>query len=177
MRTWLLALAMTGMVGVAQEKTVTIPPSEAKTFTPQRTDPQQTRKEQTTQIVTNSAKGRAPVNYKGSATVDDDLRQRVKVALSTGSVGTQGIIASDQLTDIKVAVTNRVVTLSGNVASDKSKQTIGKRVAGLDGVKGVNNHLTINATGKPAHSDLAAPDGYSAGARASSRQRVNTSNK
>jgi hypothetical protein len=149
----------------AQERTETISPKEAKTVTPQTKDPQQTRKEQTTQIITNTAKGTAPVNYRGAGTVDEDLRQRVKVALSTGSVGTQGVIASDQLTDIKVAVTNRIVTLSGNVKSEKSKQTIAKRVAGLDGVQSVNNNLSVNPKGKTGISDLTQPDGYSFGTK------------
>jgi hypothetical protein len=91
------------------------------------------------------------------------LRQRVLVSLSTGSIGTQGILASDQLTDIKVAVTNRVVTLSGDVQSEKNKKTIEKRVAGLDGVKRVNNQLTVNTGRKPAHADLTKPDGYAPG--------------
>jgi hypothetical protein len=166
MKMTLLALAVSSFVAGAQEKTITIPPNEAKTITPQTIDPQQSRNEQTTVIATNTAKGTAPIHFKGAQTVDEDLQKRVKVALSTGSVGTQGIIASDQLTDIQVAVTNRVVTLTGNVTSEKSKQTIGKRVAGLDGVKGVNNKLAINATGKPAHADLVKPDGYSPGTNA-----------
>ena len=165
MKNMLLAIGLLGMaVGVgAQEKTITVSPEKAETYTPQRKDPQQTRNEQTTQIATNSAKGTAPINYKGAETVDEDLRQRVLVSLSTGSIGTQGILASDQLTDIKVAVTNRVVTLSGDVQSEKNKKTIEKRVAGLDGVKRVNNQLTVNTARKPAHADLTNPDGYAPG--------------
>jgi hypothetical protein len=167
MKMMLLGVAMLGMAaGVnAQEKTITVPPQKAKTYTPQTKDPQQTRPEQTTQIATNSAKGTAPINYKGAGTVDEDLRQRVLVSLSTGSVGTQGILASDQLTDIKVAVTNRVVTLSGDVQSEKNKKAIEKRVAGLDGVKSVHNQLTVNTARKPAHADLTKPDGYAPGTK------------
>src|SRR5205085_3578061 len=116
----------------------TVSPRKAETYTPQVKDPQQSRNEQTTQIVTNTGKAAQTVNYKGLGTVDEDLRQRVTVALSTGSVGTQGVLPSQLTTDIKVNVTNRVVTLSGDVASEKSKQAIGKRVAGLDGVTKVN---------------------------------------
>jgi hypothetical protein len=163
----LLAIALTGLVtGLnAQEKMVTVPPKKAETLTPQTKDPQQSRNEQTTQIVTNSAKGTAPVNYQGAGTVDEDLRQRILVALSTGSVGTQGILASDQLTDIKVAVTNRVVTLSGDVKSEQNKKTIVKRVAGLDGVKIVNNNLTVNPSAKKLDANLLKPDGYGAGSK------------
>ena len=161
----LFAVGLSGLVASAQEKTVTIPPREAKTLTPQTIDPQQSRPEQTTQIATNTAKGTGPINFQGAGTVDEDLRQRVKVVLTTGSIGTQGIIASDQLTDIQVGVTNRVVTLRGDVTSEKSKKTIAKRVAGLDGVKAVDNKLTVNPKRKPAHADLVKPDGYSTGSK------------
>ena len=160
MNKMLLAVGLTGVIAFAQEKTIEVPREKAETYTPQTKDPQQSRNEQTTQIVTNSAKGNAPVNYKGASTVDEDLRQRVTVALSTGSVGTQGILPSNLTTDIKVSVTNRVVTLRGDVASEKSRETLAKRVAGLDGVKSVNNQLTVNPKAKPARADLLKPDGY-----------------
>ena len=60
-------------------------------------------------------------------------------------------------------MTNRVVTLSGDVQSEKNKKTIAKRVAGLDGVKRVNNQLTVSTARKPAHADLTNPDGYASG--------------
>jgi hypothetical protein len=165
MKMILLALGLTGMFAAAQEKTIEVSPKQAETYTPQRKDPQQTRNEQTTQIATNNAKGNAPINYKGSNTVDEDLRQRVLVSLSTGSIGTQGVLPSNQLTDIKVAVTNRVVTLKGDVISEKSKQTLAKRVSQLDGVKSVNNQLTVNPSAKPARADLLKPDGYAPGTK------------
>ena len=165
MKKILLAGVFVGVLATsAQQQTQQIPSSSSTPPVPQVKDPQQGRKEQTTQIVTNGAKGTAPRNYNGSGSVDDDLRQRVTVMLSTGSVGTQGILASDQTTDIKVTVTNRVVTLQGDVADDKSKQTISKRVAKLDGVKGVNNNLTVSGARKP-HSDLFKPDGYAPGSK------------
>jgi len=125
-------------------------------------DPQQTRREPTTQIVTN-ASGGGPLAQVGSKSVDDDLRQRVLVALSTGSIGTQGVLPADQLTDIQVAVTNRQVTLRGDVLNQKSKENLAKRVAKLDGVQGVKNELTVNPKAKPARADLVKPDGYSSG--------------
>jgi len=163
----LWAIAFMGMAAAvgAQEKTITVSPEKAETYTPQTKDPQQTRNEQTTQIATNTGKGTAPINYKGAGTVDEDLRQRIMVALSTGSIGTQGVIASDQLTDIKVAVTNRVVTLSGDVVSENSKKTLEKRVAGLDGVTKVNNQLTVNPNHKTRRPNLLKPDGYSPGSK------------
>ena len=133
-------------------------------------DPKQTRREPTTQIITN-ANGRAPLSQVGSKSVDDDLRQRVLVALSTGSIGTQGVLPADQLTDIQVAVTNRQVTLRGDVISEKNKETIAKRVAKLDGVQGVKNELTVNPKAKPARADLVKPDGYSSGKNDRGRTR------
>ena len=131
---------------------------------PQKRDPQQTDQNPTTQVLSNNSNsGNSPGAAVGSNTVDQDLRNRVLVALSTGSIGTQGVIAKDQLTDIKVAVTNRQVTLRGDVISEKSKETIGKRVAGLDGVKGVKNELKVNPSAKPKRAELMAPDGYSPG--------------
>lgn len=165
MKIMLLALGLTGMFAAAQEKTIEVSPKQAETYAPQRKDPQQTRNEQTTQITTNSAKGAPAANYKGSNTVDEDLRQRVLVSLSTGSIGTQGVLPANQLTDIKVAVTNRVVTLKGDVASEKNKQTLAKRVSQLDGVKSVNNQLTVNPNAKPARADLVKPDGYAPGTK------------
>ena len=160
MKMMLLAVGLTGVMAFAQEKTIVVPGKKAETYTPQTKDPQQSRNEQTTQIVTNSPKGNAPVNYKGASTVDEDLRQRVTVALSTGSIGTQGILPTNLTTDIKVSVTNRVVTLRGDVTSEKSKATMAKRVAGLDGVKSVNNQLTVNSKAKTPRGDLLKPDGY-----------------
>lgn len=153
----------------AQEKTEVIKPQGIEQSRPAvkfRKDPQQSRMEPTTQIVTNTAKGNAPrsqTDTGGAVSVDKDLSQRVRVALSTGSVGTQGILATDQLTDIKVTATNRMVTLRGEVISQENKEIIGKRVAGLDGVKGVNNQLTVNPHSKPRRANLFKPDGYSPG--------------
>jgi hypothetical protein len=130
----------------------------------QKRDPQQTDKNPTTLVVPNNkGAGTAPGSAVGANSVDNDLRNRILVTLSTGSIGTQGVIAKNQLTDIQVAVTNRQVTLRGDVISEKSKQAIGKRVAGLDGVKSVNNQLTINPKAKPARAELMAPDGYGPG--------------
>jgi osmotically-inducible protein OsmY len=168
MKKMLLVATLAGVLVNAQEKTETLQPkvgSGVGGYTPQVRDPQQSRKEQSTQIVTNNSKGAPAVNYKGAGTVDEDLRQRALVALSTGSVGTQGVIASDQLTDIKVAVTNRIVTLDGDVVSEKNKEIIGKRIAGLDGVKSVENRLKVNPKAKRARADLFRPDGYSPGTK------------
>jgi hypothetical protein len=130
----------------------------------QKRDPQQTDGNPTTQVLsTNRPSGAAPGTAVGYNTVDEDLQKRIITALSTGSIGTQGTLAPDQTTDIKVTVTNRQVTLKGEVISDKSKQALGKRVAGLDGVKGVNNQLTVNPNAKPKRADLVRPDGYSPG--------------
>jgi hypothetical protein len=88
---------------------------------------------------------RATGNYQSQALPgqgsDQELAKQIKVALTTGSVGTTGSIAEDQLTKIDVQVQNGVVTLSGPVASEKEKEIIEKQVAGLKGVKSVVNNL------------------------------------
>jgi osmotically-inducible protein OsmY len=159
----LLGALSTVLVGAA-EPTVTVEKSGkggGEPSIPQKRDPQQTDKNPTTQVIPNTgAAGNSPGSAVGSNTVDQDLRNRILVSLSTGSIGTQGVIATNQLTDIKVTVTNRQVTLRGEVLNEKFKETIGKRVAGLDGVKGVKNDLIINPTRKPKHAELMAPDGY-----------------
>lgn len=166
MRIKLFAAAMvSGALVMAQEKTEEIKSDRSSARPPVsfQKDPRQSRPEQTTQIVTNSAKGGTIQTQKESTSVDDDIRQRVLVSLSTGSVGTQGIISSDQLTDIQVNVSNRVVTLKGDVISERNKSVIAKRVAGMDGVARVNNQLTVNPKAKVKGSDLYKPDGYSPG--------------
>ena len=76
---------------------------------------------------------------------DQELAKQIKVAITTGSMGTTGSIAEDQLTKIDVQVANGVVTLSGPVAGEQEKRTIEKQIAGIRGVKGVVNNLTPGA--------------------------------
>jgi hypothetical protein len=103
---------------------------------------------------------RASGNYQSQSlpgqSADQELAKQIKIALTTGSVGTTGVIAENQLTKIDVQVQNGTVTLSGAVASEQEKQTIQKQVAGMKGVQSVNNQLTIqpgtgaqNSTGSP----------------------------
>lgn len=161
---FLAGLAFSGFLVFGQEQTTAVPVDRGGKTAPVefQKDPRQTRNEETTKIVENG-KGTPAASQKGSVNVDEDLRQRVLVSLSTGSVGTQGVLATNQLTDIKVAVTNRVVTLKGDVLNEKNKTTIGKRVAGLDGVTRVDNQLTINPGAKTKKDDALKPDGYSPG--------------
>ena len=76
-------------------------------------------------------------------TSDEELAKQIKVALTTGSMGTTGAIAEDQLTKIDVRVQNGVVALSGPVANEQEKRTIEKQVAGMKGVRSVRNMLTV----------------------------------
>jgi hypothetical protein len=75
--------------------------------------------------------------------LDQELAKQIKVALTTGSMGTTGAIAEDQLTKIDVRVHNGVVALSGPVSSEAEKRTIEKQVAGMKGVRSVRNMLTV----------------------------------
>jgi hypothetical protein len=74
---------------------------------------------------------------------DQELAKQIKIALTTGSMGTTGAIAEDQLTKIDVKVRNGAVVLSGPVASEQEKRTIEKQVAGMKGVRSVRNLLTV----------------------------------
>jgi hypothetical protein len=82
---------------------------------------------------------------------DNELAKKIKVALTTGSMGTTGVIAEDKLTRIDVAVQNGVVTLRGAVSSDKEKQSIEKQVAGMKGVGAVRNELSVGGRSLQGH--------------------------
>jgi hypothetical protein len=76
---------------------------------------------------------------------DDELAKKIKVALTTGSTGTTGVLAENQLTPIDVGVRNGEVTLRGPVSSEEEKQTIQKQVEGMRGVRSVRNELTVGS--------------------------------
>ncbi|HEV8544539.1 MAG TPA: BON domain-containing protein [Verrucomicrobiae bacterium] len=88
-------------------------------------------------------------NYKSTRSApnnsDRELAKQIKVALTTGSTGTTGAIAENQLTRIDVQVQNGQVTLNGPVSTEKEKKTIEKQVAGFKGVQSVQNNLTVGA--------------------------------
>jgi hypothetical protein len=73
---------------------------------------------------------------------DRELAKKIKVALTTGSTGTTGVIAKDQLTRIDVQVSDGIVTLSGPVANENEKKTVGEQVSAMNGVRSVVNNLT-----------------------------------
>ena len=74
---------------------------------------------------------------------DQELAKQIRIALTTGSVGTTGVIAENQLTKIQVQAEGGNVTLSGAVGSEGEKQAVEKQVSGMKGVKSVNNQLTV----------------------------------
>ncbi|HTG45820.1 MAG TPA: BON domain-containing protein [Verrucomicrobiae bacterium] len=74
---------------------------------------------------------------------DQELAKQIKVALTTGSTGTTGTIAEDQLTKIDVQVQNGSVTLSGPVTTEAEKKLIEKQMSGFKGVKAVQNNLAV----------------------------------
>jgi hypothetical protein len=82
-------------------------------------------------------------NSRAELESDRELAKQIKVAITTGSMGTTGVIAENQLTKIDVQVRDGVVTLSGPVANELEKRTIEKQVAGMKGIRGVQNNLTV----------------------------------
>ena len=74
---------------------------------------------------------------------DDELSKQIRVSLTTGSLGTTGVIAENQLTKIQVEAKNGNITLSGPVSSEGERRTIEKQVSGMKGVKSVSNNLTV----------------------------------
>jgi hypothetical protein len=88
---------------------------------------------------------------------DQELAKQIRIALTTGSVGTTGAIAEDQLTKIQVQSQNGNVTLTGPVASENEKRTVEKQVAGMKGVKSVNNQLTVTPSDRRNAIDSPVP--------------------
>lgn len=78
-----------------------------------------------------------------SQSSDEELAKQIKVAITTGSMGTTGAIAENQLTRIDVRVQNGAVTLRGPVSSQEERRVIEKQVAGMKGVRSVQNQLTV----------------------------------
>lgn len=74
---------------------------------------------------------------------DQELAKQIKVALTTGSMGTTGMIAEDQLAPIDVQVNDGRVTLSGPAANEKEKEAITKQVSHMKGVRGVVNNMVV----------------------------------
>jgi hypothetical protein len=74
---------------------------------------------------------------------DEELAKQIKVALTTGSMGTTGMIAEDQLAPIDVQVKEGAVTLSGPAANEKEKESITKQVSRMKGVRGVVNNMAV----------------------------------
>jgi len=76
-------------------------------------------------------------------TSDDSLAQKVRVALSTGTTGTTGVYSEDLLLGIRVTASNGVVTLSGDVGNQSSRNDLATRAAAIQGVTGVRNELRV----------------------------------
>jgi hyperosmotically inducible protein len=76
---------------------------------------------------------------------DSELARKVHVALSTGTTGTTGVYTPDLLIDeIKVTASDGVVTLTGTVGSEASKQSFEQRARDIEGVKSVVNQLSVS---------------------------------
>jgi osmotically-inducible protein OsmY len=74
---------------------------------------------------------------------DQELAKQIRIALTTGSVGTTGVIAENQLTQIQVQAQGGNVTISGAVSSADEKEAVEKQVSGMKGVKSINNQLIV----------------------------------
>lgn len=75
----------------------------------------------------------------GSGVSDTVLTARAKIAL----LGAAHVDSND----VHVATQGGVVRLTGHVASAEQKQKAGAVVQGLDGIRAVQNELTVGATG------------------------------
>ena len=74
---------------------------------------------------------------------DEELEKQIRVAITTGSLGTTGAIPEDSLTSLGVHVNGGIVTLTGTVPSQEERTTIGTRVSGFKGVRSVRNELSV----------------------------------
>jgi len=104
-------------------------------------------------VVTNSAGQRGISNQElkrpdqpdsaSGISSDEALAQKVRVALSTGTTGTTGAYSEDLLLGIGVTATNGVVTLSGDVGNQSSRDDLATRAAAIGGVASVRNELRV----------------------------------
>lgn len=115
----------------------------------------------TGQIEPNSARTSPPGGPADPHTLsDDELARKVHVALSTGTTGTTGAYAPDMLLDqISVTASNGSVTLSGVVGSQSAKTRFGERARAIQGVKEVNNQLSVSPSAPGKGPFPGAPSG------------------
>jgi osmotically-inducible protein OsmY len=83
---------------------------------------------------------------------DSDLAQKVKEDLVKGSTGTVGV-SRTEAKNIKVSAKDGVITLKGNVPSEKDKQMLEIRAMQFRGVNRVQNDLTVSPEASPASRD------------------------
>lgn len=140
------------------ESTWSGPGTNASATFPVDTQSKQTRSGRETRITTNSHSGISPEGQSTPASggalatapgaladrdADTALADRIRVAISTGSTGTTGVIPEESLADIQVGVTNGVVTLAGSVGTEGERKRLEGLVKGMVGDKTVNNQLTV----------------------------------
>lgn len=90
----------------------------------------------------------------GSATVSDDqLAQRVKAAFAKENTGTSGLMSKEAARNISVRCENGKVILRGSVPSEQDKKNIGVRAGEVEGVKSVDNQLTVSSNSLPENRD------------------------
>lgn len=74
---------------------------------------------------------------------DVELEKQIRVAITTGSLGTTGAIPEASLTSLGVQVNDGIVTLTGRVETEQERTTIATRVSGMKGVRAVKNELSV----------------------------------
>lgn len=86
-----------------------------------------------------------------------DLPSRVRQALTTGRPESITSLSPERLDRFEIDAAHGIVTLRGNVRSETERLMIGHRVAGMDGVRAVNNQLRVVSPTRHGMEDPSAP--------------------
>lgn len=91
---------------------------------------------------TSAASQAGVATYTGTAK-DQAITDRVKAALTNGSLGTSDSTTTLSYPNIEVSTQDGKVTLRGTVNSDAEKKQLAKRVKEISGVRSVKNELRV----------------------------------
>ncbi|MGV3774160.1 MAG: BON domain-containing protein [Verrucomicrobiales bacterium] len=90
-------------------------------------------------------------------TLNTDLSNRVRDALTTGRPGAITTLTPDRLGQVKIEAQNGNVTLRGTANSETEKLLLGQRVRRLPGVSSVNNQLRVVSPTRTEMNDATDP--------------------